>query len=70
MANKTKLVAFPKPVIDASFKAAMELYTELSNSNPQWKKIYGDYANFRREANLWFRFTEARFDSYMQSAKL
>jgi TRAP-type mannitol/chloroaromatic compound transport system substrate-binding protein len=70
VANKTKLVAFPKPVIDASFKAAMELYTELSNSNPQWKKIYTDYANFRREANLWFRFTEARFDSYMQGAKL
>ncbi len=70
VANKTKLVAFPKPVIDASFKAAMELYAELNNSNPQWKKIYTDYANFRREANLWFRFTEARFDSYMQSAKL
>jgi TRAP-type mannitol/chloroaromatic compound transport system substrate-binding protein len=68
--NKTKLVAFPKPVIDASFKAAMDLYSELSASNPAWKKIYEDYSNFRREANLWFRFTEARFDSFMQSAKL
>jgi TRAP-type mannitol/chloroaromatic compound transport system substrate-binding protein len=68
--NKTKLVAFPKPVIDASFKAAMDLYSELSASNPAWKKIYEDYSNFRRESNLWFRFTEARFDSFMQSAKL
>jgi TRAP-type mannitol/chloroaromatic compound transport system substrate-binding protein len=70
VANKTKLVAFPKPVLDASFKAAMELYDELSASNPAWKKIYTDYANFRREANLWFRFTEARFDSFMQGSKL
>ena len=29
-----------------------------------------DYANVRRDANLWFRFTEAGFDDYMQSAKL
>ena len=27
--------------------------------NPAWKKIYDDYSNFRRDANLWFRFTEA-----------
>ena len=70
VANKVKLVPFPKPVLDASFKAAMELYSEISGSNPAFKKIYDDYSNFRREANLWFRFTEARFDSYMQSVKL
>ncbi len=70
VASKTRLVAFPKPVLDAAFKEAMALYSEISASNPAFKKIYTDYANFRREANLWFRFTEARFDSYMQSAKL
>ena len=70
VAGGSKLVAFPKPVLDAAFKAAMDLYGELSSSNPAWKKIYDDYASFRRESNLWFRFTEARFDSYMQSARL
>ena len=70
VANKTRLVAFPKPVLDAAFKEAMDLYSELSASNPAFKKIYDDYSNFRREANLWFRFTEARFDSFMQGAKL
>ena len=70
VANKVKLVSFPKPVLDASFKAAMDLYSELRGSNPAFKKIYDDYSAFRREANLWFRFTEARFDSYMQSVKL
>ena len=70
VAGKTKLVPFPKPVLDAAFKEAMALYSEISATNPAFKKIYTDYANFRREANLWFRFTEARFDSYMQSVKL
>jgi TRAP-type mannitol/chloroaromatic compound transport system substrate-binding protein len=65
-----KLFPFPKPLMDAAFKEAMALYSEISAKNPKWKKVYDDYSNFRREANLWFRFTEARFDSYMQSAKL
>jgi len=67
VAAKTKLVAFPKPVIDASYKAAMDLYSEIRAANPDFKKIYDDYRAFEREAALWFRFTEARFDSFMQS---
>jgi TRAP-type mannitol/chloroaromatic compound transport system substrate-binding protein len=70
VANGAKLVAFQKPVMDAAYKAAMDLYSEISASNPAFKKIYDDYSNFRRESNLWFRFTEARFDTFMQSAKL
>ena len=66
----TKLFRFPKDVMEGAFKAAMEVYGELNNSNPAWKKIYEDYAAFRRDANLWFRFTEAGFDDFMQSQKL
>jgi TRAP-type mannitol/chloroaromatic compound transport system substrate-binding protein len=46
------------------------LYEEIGAKNPNWKKVYDDYASFRREQNLWFRFTEARFDSFMQAQKL
>jgi TRAP-type mannitol/chloroaromatic compound transport system substrate-binding protein len=70
VANKTKVVPFPKDVLDRAFKEAMGLYEEISAKNPNWKKVYTDYANFRREQNLWFRFTEARFDSFMQAQKL
>ena len=70
VAAKTKLVVFPKAVLDLAFKESMALYSELSAKNPNWKKVYADYSNFRRESNLWFRFTEARFDSYMQGQKL
>jgi TRAP-type mannitol/chloroaromatic compound transport system substrate-binding protein len=56
--------------MEAAFKASEELYAELSDTNVWWKKIYGDYATFRRDQNLWFRFTEARFDSFMQAQRL
>ncbi len=65
-----KLHPFPKDVMAASFKAAMEVYAELNASNPAWKKIYEDFATYRRDANLWFRFTEAGFDDFMQAQKL
>jgi TRAP-type mannitol/chloroaromatic compound transport system substrate-binding protein len=48
----------------------MALYSELSENKPAWKKVYSDYATFRRDANLWFRFSEAAFDDFMQAAKL
>jgi len=66
----TKLHPFPADVMNASFKAATEFYAELSDKNPSWKKIYEDYAKFRGEENVWFRFTEATFDRFMQSQKL
>ena len=68
--NGTKLFAMPKPIMDAAFKASQSYYAELSKTNPRWQKVYSDYEAFRRNSNQWFRFTEARFDSYMQGAKL
>ena len=70
VAGGAKLFPFPKDLMDAAFKESMALYSEISAKNPKWKKVYDDYSAFRKDANLWFRFTEARFDSFMQSAKL
>lgn len=69
VAGGTKLFRFPKDVMEAAFKAAMALYSELSSTNPAWKKVYEDYAKFRSDQNLWFRFAEAGFDSFMQQQK-
>ena len=66
----TKLRPFPKDVMSAAFKAAMGLYEEISAKNENWKKIYADYNKFRADQNLWFRFTEASFDKFMQEQKL
>ena len=66
----TKLRPFPKDVMNAAFKASMELYGELSAKNENWRKVYADYSKFRAEQNLWFRFAEATFDRFMQEQKL
>ena len=66
----TKLHRFPKDVMDASFKEAMALYSEIGATNPNWKRIYEDYSNFRRDQNLWFRVSEAAFDDFMQAQRL
>jgi TRAP-type mannitol/chloroaromatic compound transport system substrate-binding protein len=65
-----KLRPFPNDLMVASFKAAMGLYDELSAKNENWKKIYADFSKFRADQNLWFRFTEATFDRFMQAQKL
>jgi TRAP-type mannitol/chloroaromatic compound transport system substrate-binding protein len=70
VASKTKVLPFSKDIMDRAYKESMALYDELSAKNPSWKKIYEDYATFRRDENLWFRFTEARFDGFMQAQKL
>ncbi len=70
MAAGAKVLPFPKSVMDEAFKQSMALYTELNDTNPAWKKIYTDYAAFRKDAVLWSRVTEATFDSFMQRQKL
>ena len=70
VAGGTKLFRFPKDVLEAAFKESMALYSDISGKNPNWKKVYEDYASFRRDQNLWFRFAEAGFDDFMQSQKL
>ncbi len=63
-----QLRAFSRPVLDAAWKAANELYTELNNTNPRWKKVYEDFSKFRDDQVRWFRVTENSFDDYMASA--
>jgi TRAP-type mannitol/chloroaromatic compound transport system substrate-binding protein len=65
----TQLRPFPKEVMDACYKAAMELYAETSAKNPEFKKVYDDYKKFMGDQNLWFRIAEGAYSNYMYSAK-
>jgi len=70
VANKTKLVPFTKEVMDAGFKASMEVFAEHEAKSPDFKKIHQDMRAFQRDQILWNRFSEYRYDSYMAGAKL
>jgi TRAP-type mannitol/chloroaromatic compound transport system substrate-binding protein len=64
-----KVLPFPKTVLDEAYKQSMGLYRELSDKNPNWRKVHEDYAAFLREQVLWSRFAELSFDRYMQGLK-
>jgi len=70
LSQGVKLHKFPKDVLNGAFKAATDVYTELSDTNPAWKKIYSDYSAFRKDSNLWFSLAEASMDDFMQAQKL
>ena len=70
VAGGSKLFRFPKDVMEAAFKEALALYSEIGAKNANWKKVYEDYSKFRADQVLWFRFAEASFDDFMQSQKL
>lgn len=70
VAAGTKVLPFSPAILDASFKASMEVYSELAAKSEDWKKIYTDFRNFQRDQVLWFRFAEGRFDSFMAQQKL
>ena len=65
----TVLKPFPKDVMDACYKAAMEVYAETSAKNPQFKKVYDDYKKFMDDQNLWFRIAEGQYSNYMYSKR-
>jgi TRAP-type mannitol/chloroaromatic compound transport system substrate-binding protein len=69
VAGGAQLRQFPRPVLESAWKAANEVYADLSSKNPKWKKVYESYSKFRDDEILWFRFAEGGFDSFMASIK-
>ena len=70
VAGGTKLRPFPKTVMEASEKAAYELYDELMTKSEHWKRIYPQWKKFRDEQFLWFRVAESTYDNYVFYSKL
>ena len=69
LASGTKVLPFPKDVMEASYKAAMDYYAETSASNPVFKKVYEDYKKFMDDQNFWFRVAENEYNRFMLSRK-
>ncbi len=67
---KTKVLPFSQLVMDAAFKASMEVFAQNEAKSPEWRKIYSDMRNFQRDQILWFRFAEARYDTFMSAQKI
>ena len=70
IAEGTRVAALPRDVLQASFKAAHEVYAEVSAKNQNWNKMWADYSRFRGEQYQWFNYAERSYDNFMFSQKL
>jgi TRAP-type mannitol/chloroaromatic compound transport system substrate-binding protein len=70
VAGKTKLLAFPKEIMNAGFKASMEVFAEHEAKSPEFKKIHQDMRAFQRDQILWLRLSEHYYDSFMTTVKI
>ena len=60
-----QLRAFPQDVMEACYKAANDIYADLSKTNPLFKKLYDSVLAFRGDSLLWIQVAELSFDSFM-----
>jgi TRAP-type mannitol/chloroaromatic compound transport system substrate-binding protein len=60
-----QLRLFPQDALEACYKTASDLYTQLSNDDPKFKKIADSYMAFRGDEYLWWQVAEYSFDNFM-----
>jgi TRAP-type mannitol/chloroaromatic compound transport system substrate-binding protein len=65
LSQGVQLRAFPQDVMEACYKAALDIYAELSQTNPHFKKLYDSLVAFRGDSLLWLQVAELSFDSFM-----
>jgi TRAP-type mannitol/chloroaromatic compound transport system substrate-binding protein len=69
VAGGAKLSPFSQPILDASYKAALEVYDETNKANADFKKIYDSFVAFRNDQYLMWQVAEYTFDTYMIRAR-
>jgi TRAP-type mannitol/chloroaromatic compound transport system substrate-binding protein len=69
VASGTQLRPFPQEILEATYRAASDLYDEISAKNENFRKIYDSYRAFRGEEYLWWQVAEYSFDNFMIRAR-
>jgi TRAP-type mannitol/chloroaromatic compound transport system substrate-binding protein len=59
------LHGFSPPIMDACFKAAKELHSEIAATNESFRKVYDSMTNFSNNAYQWFQVAEIGYDNFM-----
>jgi TRAP-type mannitol/chloroaromatic compound transport system substrate-binding protein len=69
VAGGAQLRPFSRQIMEACYKAALELYAETSAKNAKFKKVHDHYMKFLEDQVLWFRVSEGNFDTFMQTGR-
>ncbi|MBI4365193.1 MAG: ABC transporter substrate-binding protein [Deltaproteobacteria bacterium] len=64
ISNGAQLRAFPQPVLEGCYKAANEIYADLSKTNPNFKKLYDSLVPYRSTSYAWLQVAELGFDNF------
>ena len=56
---------FPASVMEASLKASLELYAEVGQANPTFKKMWDTLLAYRNEQYLWWQVAEYTYDTFL-----
>ena len=65
LASGTQLRPFSESIMDACFKAANEVYAEISAKNEDFKKLWDSVKAFRADQYLWQQLADNTYDNYM-----
>ncbi|MCK8783407.1 TRAP transporter substrate-binding protein DctP [Roseomonas sp. NAR14] len=58
IASGTQLRGFPRDVMLACYRSAQELYREIGDGNPRFKRIHAEWDKYRLDQEAWFRVAE------------
>lgn len=64
-----QLRPFSQEIMEASLRAANEVYDDISAKNVDFKKIWDSMKAFRNEEYLWFQVAEYTYDNFMIRAR-
>jgi TRAP-type mannitol/chloroaromatic compound transport system substrate-binding protein len=63
--GQARLQAFSPSIMEASLKASLEVYNEVSAKNAEFKKVWEHMLAFRNDQYLWWRVAEYTYDDFM-----
>jgi TRAP-type mannitol/chloroaromatic compound transport system substrate-binding protein len=69
LSNGVQLRPFSNEIMAACYKAANEVYDEISAKNAKFKKVYDAMVKFRADQVQWFSIAENRYDNFMIAAE-
>lgn len=66
LANQgAQLRPFSQEILDACYQTSQDIYAEMSESNEDFRNIWGGIAEFRRSSYLWAQLSEYTYDTFM-----
>ena len=67
IAGGTQLRPYPRDVLQALYRGAQELYAELGEQNPRFKRIWQHWDRFRLDQIQWFRVAEDSMANFLSA---